>query len=347
MSGQLGGGATSEPNGGAVVPGEARSGFGATAAGTGGHRPSVVALGGGHGLAVTLSAVSRYAGQVTAVVSVADDGGSSGRLRAIWPGPAPGDVRRCLLALAGDGPGEKLWARVFDYRFDAGELAGHSLGNLVLVTLCELTGDFVSAVSEMGRLLGVRAKVLPATLGPVDLLAETAGPDGPVVVEGQANVTRSMAPVRRVWLRPESPAVPSEVLDALAGADQVVLGPGSLFTSVLAVCAVPAVRRVLAERAGGRVYVCNLVAGEGEAAGFDASDHLEALAAHGVVVDAAVFDPGSEVGSPRAGPAGCGLEVVEAALASSNGRSHDVAALAGVLEALARAPERAGARPAP
>jgi len=305
-------------------------------------RPNVVALGGGHGLAVTLAAVSRYAAQVTAVVSVADDGGSSGRLRAFWPGPAPGDVRRCLLALAGNKADEALWAQVFDYRFDAGELAGHSLGNLVLVALSELTGDFVSAAAAMGRLLGVRAAVLPATTGPVDLLAETTGPGGPVVVEGQARVTRSVGPVSRVWLRPESPAVPAQVLDALAAADQVVLGPGSLFTSVLAVCAVPAIRRALAERSSGRVYVCNLVAGEGEAAGFDARAHLEALAAHGVPVDAAVFDPGSEVGSLRGGQTSVsGLQVVEAALSGPGGRSHDPAALARALEALVKAPARA------
>jgi|GEM_PF-207152 len=271
-----------------------------------GDGPSVVALGGGHGLAVTLSAISRYAGQVTAVVSVADDGGSSGRLRATWPGPAPGDVRRCLLALAGDEPGQRLWARALDHRFSTGELAGHSLGNLVLMALAELTGDFIAAAAEVGRLLGVKARVLPATLGPVDLCAEVVTPGGPVVIEGQAKVTHSPAPVHRVWLRPESPAVPAEVLDAIASADQVVLGPGSLFTSVLAVCAVPAIRLALSERAAGRVYVCNLASGDGEASGLDADAHLGALAAHGVVVDAAVFDPASEVGAPdlvRAGTA--------------------------------------------
>jgi len=317
------------------------------ATGKAGGRPSVVALGGGHGLAVTLAAVSRYAGQVTAVVSVADDGGSSGRLRATWPGPAPGDVRRCLLALAGDGPEEKLWAQAFDYRFDAGELAGHSLGNLVLVALSEVTGDFASATAAMGRLLGVKARVLPATLGPVELLAEAVTPGGLVVIEGQAKVTRSPGPVRRVWFRPESPAVPPAVLDALSEADQVVLGPGSLFTSVLAVCALPEVSRVLAARLGGRVYVCNLVSGDGETAGMDAEAHLDALADHGIVVDAAVFDPACEVGSVCSvasgeRPGGRAVQVVEAALASSDGRSHDPVALAEVLAALAR-----GRMPAP
>ncbi|MHB1497661.1 MAG: gluconeogenesis factor YvcK family protein [Acidimicrobiales bacterium] len=309
--------------------------------------PSVVALGGGHGLAVTLNAVTRYAGQVTAVVSVADDGGSSGRLRAFWPGPAPGDVRRCLLSLAADGPLEKLWAQVLDYRFTAGELVGHSLGNLVLMALSEVTGDFAMATAELGRLLGVTARVLPATLGAVDLCAEMETPQGRAEVTGQAKVTHSPAPVRRVWLSPSSPDAPAEVLAAIAGADQVVLGPGSLFTSVLAVCAVPAIRRALEERAGGRVYVCNLAPQEGETAGFDADAHLEALAAHNVPVDIVVCDPSTRVGVPagrvglQSGAGGAsrsalGARVVIGALAGPDGHSHNPAFLAEVLEALAR-----------
>lgn len=314
---------------------------------------NVVALGGGHGLAVTLTAVSRYAGPVTAVVSVADDGGSSGRLRAFWPGPAPGDVRRCLLSLAGDDPLEKLWAQVLDYRFTAGELAGHSLGNLVLMGLSEVTGSFALATAELGRLLGVNARVLPATLGAVDLCAETETPSGTTEVTGQAKVTHSPAPVRRVWLSPSSPVAPEEVATAIARADQVVLGPGSLFTSVLAVCAVPAIREALAGRKGGRVYVCNLEPQDGETAGFDADDHLAALAGHGIEVDTVVCDPASRVGVPSgrgAGRAGAGAgagvgpgrssafcaRVVTGALAGPDGHSHNPAFLAEVLEALAR-----------
>ena len=143
-----------------------------------GPRPSVVALGGGHGLAITLSAVSKYAGEVTAVVSGADDGGSSGRLRKSWAGPAPGDVRRCLLALAAPGPDEQAWAEALDYRFRGGELDGHSLGNLVLVALSETTGDFAGAVARVAQLLGARARVLPATSVAVVLCAEQDGPIG-------------------------------------------------------------------------------------------------------------------------------------------------------------------------
>lgn len=310
-----------------------------------GARPHVVALGGGHGLAVTLSAVSRYAVQVTAVVSVADDGGSSGRLRAWWGGPAPGDVRRCLLALAGTGREEGTWAEAFDYRFTAGELAGHSLGNLVLVALSQTMGDFVAATAEVGRLLGVTARVLPATLVTVDLCAETdgeGGSPGPGELVGQVKVAHSTSPIRRVRLRPGSPPAPAEVLAAITAADQVVLGPGSLFTSVLAVCAVPGIRQALADRHGGRTYVCNLGPQEPETAGFDADAHLAALVAHGVVVDTVVCDPATRVGtlSPKGRSLSAlakpdGVRVVNASVANPDGHSHDPGRLASVLESLA------------
>ena len=304
-------------------------------------RPSVVALGGGHGLAVTLSAISRYAGQVTAVVSVADDGGSSGRLRAWWGGPAPGDVRRCLLALAGDGPRQKLWAEALDYRFTSGELAGHSLGNLVLVGLSQAAGDFVAATAEVAHLLGVTARILPATSEAVELCAETASGSGPVEIVGQATVAHSEAPIRRIWLRPACPPSPLEVLQAIASADQVVLGPGSLFTSVLAVCSVPDIRQALAARSRGRVYVCNLRPQDPETAGYDADAHLAMLAAHGVEVDAVICDPSAGVGAVS--PAGLsvwerswpgGVQVVAAEVAGPDGHSHDPALLAATLQDL-------------
>jgi len=315
--------------------------------GRGGRRPNVVALGGGHGLAVTLSAVSRYAGQVTAVVSAADDGGSSGRLRAWWEGPAPGDIRRCLLALAGNSQREKLWAEVLDHRFPAGELAGHSLGNLVLVGLAQATGDFVAATAELAHLLGVTARILPATSEAVELCAEVGTAGGTTAeLDGQAKLTRSVAPIVRVWLRPASPPAPAEVLRAIEGADQVVLGPGSLFTSVLAVCAVPAIHEALAARAGGRVYVCNLRPQDPETAGYDADAHLAALRAHDVIVDAVICDPSTTVGCPappgrgrvHAAHAAPAVQVVSAAVAGPSGHSHDPALLARELEGLAARP---------
>ena len=306
-------------------------------------RPSVVALGGGHGLAITLAAVSRYAGQVTAVVSGADDGGSSGRLRATWTGPAPGDVRRCLLALAAPGPDEQAWAKALDYRFTGGELDGHSLGNLVLVALSETTGDFARAVAHVARLLGSEAKVLPATSVAVVLCAsqdEPCGAGGEVQLVGQVKVAHAPGRLRRVWVDPPRPPVPEAVLEAIARADQVVIGPGSLFTSVLAVCAVPGIREALAARSGGRVYVCNVGLQIGETGGFDADDHVAALSDPGVVVDAVVCDPAAPVGAlstaaARAARAGGGVRVATAALVAADGHSHDPCRLAPVLERLA------------
>ncbi|HET9060678.1 MAG TPA: gluconeogenesis factor YvcK family protein [Acidimicrobiales bacterium] len=305
--------------------------------------PSVVALGGGHGLSVTLRAVSRYAGDVTAVVSGADDGGSSGRLRAWWSGPAPGDLRRCLLALAGDSADQQMWAKVLDYRFGEGELAGHSLGNLVVLGLAETLGDLGRAADELGRLLGVSARVLPACAEAVQLRAEALGPGGSVFeVAGQAKIAHCEGKLARVWVEPPDPEVPAVVLEAIRSADQVVLGPGSLYTSVLAVCSVPAVRQALAERKGGRIYVCNLDYQIPETAGLDAQAHLDALAAHGVAFDTIVCDPATPVGAPAARalpqePA-AQVAVVRADLSSPDGRSHDPALLSKVLAGLALSP---------
>jgi uncharacterized cofD-like protein len=250
-------------------------------------------------------------------------------------------VRRCLLALAGTTPDEQAWAKALDYRFAGGDLDGHSVGNLVLVALSETTGDFAGAVARVARLLGARATVLPATAVAVVLSAEMDDRDGPakrVRVVGQAKVAHSPRRLRRVWVDPPDPPVPGEVLEAIATADQVVIGPGSLFTSVLAVCAVPGIRDALAARSGGRVYVCNVGHQIGETGGFDADDHMTALADHGVVVDAVVCDPTAPVGAlskSAPGRAGDSVQVATAALAAADGHSHDPVLLAAVLERLA------------
>lgn len=307
--------------------------------GAGGRAPAVVALGGGHGLAMSLCALVSWAGALTAVVSVADDGGSSGRLRDMWDGPAPGDVRRCLLALASSEPEAQVWARALDYRFPGGELAGHSLGNLVLVALSDTTGDFVTAASQMARLLGVRATVLPASSVPVRLCAHVSGTEGSTRLEGQARIAHSDAAVERIWLEPASPPAHAGAVEAITRADQVVLGPGSLFTSVLAVCAVPGINQALSERDHGRVYVCNLAPQEGETDGYDSDAHLFALAEHQVVVDAVVCDPSAKGGLPSArGLAAAGggrpARLVPAAVARPNGHTHDPGRLGKVLRAL-------------
>ncbi len=212
--------------------------------------PRVVALGGGHGLAATLTAVRSYASQVTAVVSVADDGGSSGRLRQAFGIPAPGDLRRCLVAL---GDPTSPWTGFFEHRFDAGELEGHALGNLVIAGLASATGDFAAALEEAGRLVGCAGRVLPASTVPVVLKADADG--GPV--EGQVNVS-SAGRISAVSLVPPDAPAPPAALKAIATADQVVLGPGSLFTSVLAAAIVPEVTEALAATSAQTVYVCNL-----------------------------------------------------------------------------------------
>jgi uncharacterized cofD-like protein len=286
--------------------------------------PRVVALGGGHGLASSLRAVRQYALDVTAIVSVADDGGSSGRLRQAFGIPAPGDLRRCLVAL---GDADSLWGRAFEHRFETGELEGHAFGNLIITGLADSTDDFTTALTEAGRLVRVAGRVLPATAGPVVLKAEVAGEE----VVGQVRVQDAFGPKSRVSLVPSDAEPPPEAVAAIEDADQVVLGPGSLYTSVLAVTAVTALRNALARRRGGRVYVCNLRPQIPETAGFDAAAHLSALRDHGVDVDVVVHDPSTM-------PAGrLDVPVVSAAVGRPDGSAHDSDRLAEVLRQLADA----------
>jgi uncharacterized cofD-like protein len=284
----------------------------------------VVALGGGHGLATTLEAARGYAGRLTAVVSVADDGGSSGRLREIAGIPAPGDLRRCLVALAAEG---SAWAPAFEYRFPAGsgDLEGHALGNLMMAGLANVTGDFGKALGLAADLLGAIGRVVPATSVPVVLKAEVAGRE----VVGQVAVSETGGPITCVSIVPPDAPVPEEAVEAIAGADQVVLGPGSLYTSVLAVAAVPGIRAALEARTAGRVYVCNLRPQLPETAGFTEADHLRAVRDHGVPVDVMVAGDGAEGDSQIDG-----IAVVRAGLARADGRGHDPTRLASVLAGL-------------
>jgi uncharacterized cofD-like protein len=286
--------------------------------------PKVVALGGGHGLAATLQATRRYASSITAIVSVADDGGSSGRLRAALGIPAPGDLRRCLVALAG---GDSVWTRTFEHRFADGDLEGHAVGNLVIAGLAGVLGDFRLALDEAGRLLGTVGTVLPATCDAVVLKAEV---DGAGAVEGQMQVSNAEGRISRVSLVPPDPRPPEEALDAIAAADQVVLGPGSLYSSVLAVVAVPAIREALAATSATLVYVCNLRPEHHETSGLDAAGHVRALRSHGVDVDVVLHDPATMAAGDLAEAAGR-AEVVRTSLAKADGSGHDPARLAAAL----------------
>jgi 2-phospho-L-lactate transferase/gluconeogenesis factor (CofD/UPF0052 family) len=308
----------------------------------------VVAVGGGHGLAATIRAVRRYAGQVTAVVATADDGGSTGRLRSGLAMPAPGDLRRCLAAMAEGARGAGPLVDALDYRFAGTDVEGHALGNLVLAGLAAVTGDFAAAVDEAGRLLGLdpsEARVLPATVGPVHLCGATA--TGASVV-GEVRVS-STPGIERVWLAPEPPGpgagtaapgagggagaaaagAPPAVVAALAAADQIVLGPGSLYSSVLAAAVVGEVRDAVAASPAQRVYVCNLRAEAVETRGYDVAAHVDALCRHGIEPDLVVVQRGTiPYGDVQA-------KLVEADVARPHGLAHDADKLATTLSALA------------
>ena len=290
-------------------------------------------LGGGHGLATTIAAARCYAGRITAVVSVADDGGSSGRLRQIAGIPAPGDLRRCLVAMAAEG---SPWAGAFEYRFSSGDLEGHALGNLVIAGLANSTGDFGTALDLAADLLGAVGRVLPATAVPVVLKADSAGTE----VIGQVKVSEAGS-ISAVSVVPADAPAPPEVIDAIESADQVVIGPGSLFTSVLAVAAVPAIREALAARRGGRVYVCNLRPQPPETSGFSDVDHVRAVLGHKVPIDVVILPRRGEhavdrqtLDSAGRGPVGAtmlGVRAVVADLARHDGSGHDPRKLAAVL----------------
>ena len=294
---------------------------------------SAVALGGGHGLATTLAALRLYAAKVTAVVSVADDGGSSGRLRRAIGIPAPGDLRRCLTALADpDNP----WASALEYRFPSGTdgLEDHALGNLMLAALAGPDGDLSGPAERIAHLVGACGLAFPATSVPVELEADIAG----ARVVGQLAVASTPGGIRRVGIIPSDAPAPPEVPDAIMSADQVVLGPGSLYTSVLAAATVRAVREALVARTGGRIYICNLAPQPPESAGYGEADHLRAVLEHGVPVDVMLIHGTSDGLNHRDTQAEIdlnGTRVVSADIADAHGAGHDPAKLARALSRLA------------
>ena len=238
--------------------------------------PRVVAIGGGHGLASALIAIRDYAATTTAIVSVADDGGSSGRLINQLGIPAPGDIRRCLLALT---PDPSVWSDLFSYRFEADDedgivdVSGHSLGNLIIAALTDIAGDFAAAVDWAGSLLGAMGEVIPAA----DKVAHLSAIVDGRVVDGQARIGSANGTIERILVGPDGVAAHPHAVEAIEAADQIVIAPGSLFTSVIAALAVPGIVDAVNRSNGSIAVVLNMVTEDAESLGMDGVAHIEAL----------------------------------------------------------------------
>ncbi len=234
-----------------------------------------VAIGGGTGLPVALRSMRRYTDDVTAIVSVADDGGSSGRLRRDIGILPPGDIRNCLVALAGD----KGMADLFTYRFQQGDgIAGHNLGNLIIAALTDLSGSFDEGVRIASELLSVEGRVLPSTIGNVILRAATFSGEP---ITGQVKIAQTTRPLKEIYLDPPDVAAYPAAVEAILEADQVVIGPGSVFTSILPNLIVPQIGQALAKSKAIKIYVCNVMTQPGETDLFTACDHVSAIINHG------------------------------------------------------------------
>ncbi len=234
--------------------------------------PKVVAIGGGHGQASALEAIQCYASEITALVTVSDDGGSSGRLIDLGI-PPPGDLRRCLLALT---PEPSIWSELFAHRFSEGDVIDHSLGNLIIAGLANMFGDFETAVSTAGQMLGAVGEVIPVAPDPLTLHARIDGED----IVGQRLIGDRIGEVEDVWIEPADVVASRRALSAIASADQIVIGPGSLYTSIIAALKVNMLADAVMQAPAQRVFVLNLVTQDGETLGMDGTGHLEALRRH-------------------------------------------------------------------
>ena len=311
---------------------------------------SAVALGGGHGLFASLSALRRLVAELTldeltAVVTVADNGGSSGRLREEFGVLPPGDLRMALAALCGDDEWGRTWAELVQHRFEGdGDMRGHAIGNLLIVGLWELMGDPVRALDWVGRLLGARGRVLPMAITPIDMTAvvrglDTTDPSRTSTVRGQVEVATTHGQIVSVALEPTDPDACAEAIDAVMSADWVVLGPGSWFTSVIPHLMVPKLRQALIDTSGCLIVVLNLGPQEGETPGFGPEDHLAALFEHApdlkihtVLADVrSVVHPGQLDRSVSA--SGARLVIADIAAEDASDR-HDDAKLAAAFEGI-------------
>lgn len=234
--------------------------------------PKIVVVGGGTGLSTLLRGLKVYSANITAVVTVADDGGSSGRLRQEFGVLPPGDIRNCLAALADQ---EKLLTELFQYRFQAGSgLVGHSFGNLFLTAMSEITGDLERAIAASSQVLAVRGRVLPATLSDVRLWAELA--DGRRI-EGESSISEAKGKIEKIGCIPANPPALPAALKAIQEADYIIIGPGSLYTSIIPNLLVPEITEAIASRSVPRIYVCNIMTQPGETQGYTVSDHIRAI----------------------------------------------------------------------
>lgn len=237
--------------------------------------PRVVVVGGGTGLSTLLSGVKLFTNNITAIVTVTDTGGSSGRLRDEMDMLPPGDIRNCLVALADAGP---LIRDLFQYRFEVGEgLKGHSFGNLFITALSKVTGDFEKAVAESSKVLNIRGRVIPSTLEKVTLVGEFM--DG-TYLEGETNITEAQKPLRNIRLKPDNCRACPEALDAIESADLIILGPGSLYTSILPNLLIRDIHDTILKSDAYKVYILNVMTQPGETDRFSASDHLKTLLEH-------------------------------------------------------------------
>src|SRR5215469_4102321 len=337
--------------------------------------PKVVALGGGHGLFASLSALRRVTRQLTAIVTVADDGGSSGRLRREFGVLPPGDLRMALAALCGDDAWGTTWSRVIQHRFggagngdgvangdgagsgDGAEedgLAGHAVGNVLIVALWELLGDTVQGLDWVARLLGAHGRVLPMSSVPLDLVAEVEGadpdrPDEMTIVRGQVACATTTGRVRSVSLIPADPPACPEAVQAIGAADWVVLGPGSWFTSVLPHLLVPELAAALVGTRARRLVALNLAPQPGETEGFSPQTHLEVLAEHApeLAIDVVLADRAAVRGATTelekaAGLLGARLVLADLAVGDGSPR-HDPLRLAGAFAQIFEGSETDGA----
>lgn len=250
--------------------------------------PHVVTVGGGHGMATMLRGIKHYTHNITAIVSVADDGGSSGQIREELGILPPGDIRNCLAALSSD---EALLSQLFQYRFaeSDGTLTGHSFGNLFISALAGLTGSFEEAVAESGRVLAVHGRVLPSTQSEVRLVADIQLPHliNEVRIEGESQIPQAAGKVRHIWLEPNAPPGFPEAIRAILNADLIVVGPGSLYTSIIPNLLVPDIAEAIRASRGLKIYVCNVATQPGETDFFTCLDHVRAIEDH---VNSNLFD---------------------------------------------------------